>query len=126
MKPPKTSGAAIANPVAIRRNVGRCTWVSRTAKWNDTAPTISYYASNTTGVARDAGHRMIEVAGFSKTYEKVHAVESLSFSVAAGEVLGLVGPNGAGKTTTLRSLCGIIHPTAGTIRINGHDLRQEG
>jgi ABC-2 type transport system ATP-binding protein len=69
---------------------------------------------------------LIEVSGLSKSYADTVAVTDLSFSVAAGEVLGLVGPNGAGKTTTLRSLCGIINPGAGTIRIAGHDLRTEG
>ena len=69
---------------------------------------------------------MIEVSALSKSYGAVTAVDSLSFGVAAGEVLGLVGPNGAGKTTTLRCLCGIIHPTSGAIRVAGHDLRTEG
>ncbi len=68
---------------------------------------------------------MIEVVGLSKSYGAVMAVDRLSFSVAPGEILGLVGPNGAGKTTTLRSLCGIISPTAGTIRIAGHDLQSD-
>jgi ABC-2 type transport system ATP-binding protein len=69
---------------------------------------------------------MIEVSGLSKSYGDVRAVDALSFAVSGGEVLGLVGPNGAGKTTTLRSLCGIIHPDQGTIRIDGHDLRSDG
>jgi ABC-2 type transport system ATP-binding protein len=68
---------------------------------------------------------MIEVSGLSKSYGALKAVDSLSFSVKPGEVLGLVGPNGAGKTTTLRSLVGIINPSAGTIRIAGHDLQIE-
>ncbi len=69
---------------------------------------------------------VIDVSGLTKTYGDITAVQSLSFSVAAGEVLGLVGPNGAGKTTTLRSMCGIVNPTEGTIRIAGHDLRTDG
>jgi ABC-2 type transport system ATP-binding protein len=69
---------------------------------------------------------MIEVSGLTKTYGTVTAVDSLSFGVAPGEVLGLVGPNGAGKTTTLRCLCGIINPTVGNIRIANHDLRTDG
>src|SRR5690349_7875824 len=68
---------------------------------------------------------MIRVESLGKLYGDFKAVESLSFTVEPGEVLGLVGPNGAGKTTTLRSLCGIIRPTSGEISINGHDLLQE-
>src|SRR6266550_4184870 len=67
---------------------------------------------------------MIEVQGLTKSYGSVAAVGDLSFSVAPGEVLGLVGPNGAGKTTTLRSLAGIVRPAAGTIRIGGHDMER--
>ena len=68
---------------------------------------------------------MIEVQGLSKLYGSLVAVDDLSFSVAPGEVLGLVGPNGAGKTTTLRSLVGIIRPSRGSIRIGGHDLEAD-
>ena len=69
---------------------------------------------------------VIEVHDLTKTYGAVTAVAGLSFDVRRGEVLGLVGPNGAGKTTTLRSLCGIINPTGGAIRVAGHDLRLDG
>lgn len=69
---------------------------------------------------------IIAVHDLTKTYGAVTAVAGLSFAVRGGEVLGLVGPNGAGKTTTLRSLCGIINPTNGTIRVAGHDLRLDG
>ena len=65
---------------------------------------------------------MIEVDGLSKLYGDFPAVQQLSFRVAPGDVLGLVGPNGAGKTTTLRSIAGILVPTAGRIRIDGLDL----
>ena len=65
---------------------------------------------------------MIEVAGLTKLYGDFPAVRDLSFSVAPGEVLGLVGPNGAGKTTTLRSIAGIIAPTSGRIEVAGVDL----
>lgn len=64
----------------------------------------------------------VEVRNLTKRYGTFTAVDDLSFSVAAGEVLGLVGPNGAGKTTTLRALGGIHPPTGGEIRICGHDL----
>jgi ABC-2 type transport system ATP-binding protein len=65
---------------------------------------------------------MIEVTGLRKQYGDFIAVHDLSFSVSAGEVLGLVGPNGAGKTTSLRSIAGIIPPTAGHITLAGHDI----
>ena len=65
---------------------------------------------------------MIEVTGLTKRYGAFTAVQDLSFVVRPGEVLGLVGPNGAGKTTTLRSIAGIIPPSAGTVRLAGHDL----
>lgn len=68
---------------------------------------------------------MIEVDGLQKLYGDFPAVQSLSFQVGAGEVLGLVGPNGAGKTTTIRSIAGIIIPTGGRIRIAGHDLAKD-
>lgn len=68
---------------------------------------------------------MIDVSGFTKVYGETVAVQSLSFTVAPGDVLGLVGPNGAGKTTTLRSLAGILQPTSGTIRIAGVDLQAD-
>lgn len=67
---------------------------------------------------------MIEVQGLTKLYGTLEAVRDLSFSVRAGEVLGLVGPNGAGKTTTLRSIVGIVRPTHGTIRVGGHDVER--
>ena len=68
---------------------------------------------------------MIEVADLTKLYDKFVAVDGLSLTVRAGEVLGLVGQNGAGKTTTLRCLAGIIPPTSGSVRLGGHDLVTE-
>jgi len=65
---------------------------------------------------------VIEVAGLSKLYGDFAAVSDLSFTVRAGEVLGLVGPNGAGKTTTLRSIAGIIPASAGRVQIAGREL----
>ena len=58
---------------------------------------------------------MIEVINLTKNYGSVVAVDSLSFDVKQGHILGLVGPNGAGKTTTLRALAGVHPPTDGQI-----------
>jgi ABC-2 type transport system ATP-binding protein len=68
---------------------------------------------------------MVQVESLTKLYGDFTAVSELSFSLQAGEVLGLVGPNGAGKTTTLRCLAGIIPPTRGAVRVAGHDIVRE-
>ena len=65
---------------------------------------------------------MIEVEQLTKEYGK-NGVRGLSFTVRPGEIVGLLGPNGAGKTTTLKSIAGITHPSSGTIRVAGLDLR---
>src|ERR1700724_3012063 len=71
----------------------------------------------------------ISVEHFGRTYASSSgaftAVDDLSFEVGSGEIVGLIGPNGAGKTTTLRSLAGILRPTSGRVRIDGHDLIED-
>ena len=62
---------------------------------------------------------VIEVRGLTKRFGPVLAVDRLSFTVEAGEVVGFLGPNGAGKTTTLRMLLGLVRPGAGTATVNG-------
>ena len=64
----------------------------------------------------------IVVEDYHKTYDRTVAVRGISFSVAPGEILGLVGPNGAGKTSTLRAIAGILRPTGGHISVAGHDV----
>jgi ABC-2 type transport system ATP-binding protein len=65
---------------------------------------------------------MIAVDGLTKMYGSLKAVDGLSFTVGRGEVVGLIGPNGAGKTTTLKCMVGIQAPSAGSVRIDGHDI----
>jgi ABC-2 type transport system ATP-binding protein len=64
----------------------------------------------------------ISVQGLRRSYGAFTAVHDLSFEVRSGEIVGLIGPNGAGKTTTLRTLAGILKPTAGRVTIDGHDM----
>ena len=52
------------------------------------------------------------------------AVNDISFTVRRGEIFGFLGANGAGKTTTIRTLCGILNPTSGTVLVNGQDVTQ--
>ncbi|WP_049566608.1 ABC transporter ATP-binding protein [Nonomuraea sp. SBT364] len=65
----------------------------------------------------------IEVVDLSQRFGAVLAVDRLSLTIPAGMFYGIVGPNGAGKTTTLTAMCGLREPTAGTVRVAGHDLR---
>ena len=70
----------------------------------------------------------IDVRDLQKTYRtpfarrKVEALRGVSFSVERGKIFGFVGPNGAGKTTTIRTLMGLIRPTAGSAKILGHAI----
>jgi len=71
------------------------------------------------------GLSAIEVRGLTKRYGKLLAVDNVDFDVKDGEIFGFMGPNGAGKTTTVMMLTSFLEPTAGTIRIHGHDLPKE-
>jgi ABC-2 type transport system ATP-binding protein len=64
----------------------------------------------------------LDVVRLSKKYGDFVAVNDFSFSVEAGEILGLVGPNGAGKTSTLRAIAGIHPATDGRVVVCGYDL----
>lgn len=57
---------------------------------------------------------------FKREYKYVEAVKGVSFELEPGEVVGFLGANGAGKTTTLKMLTGLIHPSSGEARVNGH------
>ena len=61
---------------------------------------------------------------FHRKFTIARAVDDLSFSINAGERVGFLGPNGAGKTTTLKVLSGLLHATAGSVRVGGRDPRQ--
>jgi len=67
------------------------------------------------------GMKLIETCDLTKRYGSFTALDSLSFSVEPGEVVGLLGPNGSGKTTALRILMGFLRPTSGLARIAGYD-----
>ena len=67
----------------------------------------------------------IDVQDLTKRYEVSTAVDRISFTVNAGEIMGFLGPNGAGKTTTLRILTGMLAPTSGSVKINGLDIETQ-
>ncbi|QKG85705.1 ABC transporter ATP-binding protein [Kroppenstedtia pulmonis] len=62
---------------------------------------------------------VIDINGFSKSYEGTSVVHNLSLKILKGEAFGLLGPNGAGKTTILESIVGLRKPSAGSIQVMG-------
>ena len=67
----------------------------------------------------------ITVTNLTKRYDKVLAVDAISFSAPHGATVGLLGGNGAGKTTTIAMMLGLLVPTAGNIHILGHDMARD-
>jgi ABC-2 type transport system ATP-binding protein len=67
---------------------------------------------------------IIEVEQLTKRFGDVMAIDTLSFTVAPGEILGLLGPNGAGKTTTIQLLLGLTTPTSGMVRVFGLEVQK--
>ena len=67
----------------------------------------------------------IETFRLTKRYGGDRGIEDLSMEVPEGEIFGFLGPNGAGKTTTIRTLVGLLHPTAGSARVFGLDIVSE-
>ena len=68
---------------------------------------------------------MIDVEYLSRAYGDFLAVDSVSFHIKPGEIVGLLGHNGAGKTTIMKMLSGYLEPSAGKVRIDGKDLNGE-
>ena len=68
---------------------------------------------------------MIQVDRLQKTFGSVVAVDSISFQVEKGEIVGFLGPNGAGKTTTMRILTCFIPATSGNVKVAGHDVMKQ-
>ena len=64
----------------------------------------------------------LEIAGVSKRFGEVAALDKFDFRLGIGEVVGLVGPNGAGKTTLFNLISGILRPDCGVIRLQGRDI----
>lgn len=76
---------------------------------------------------RQSNHseKVLEVSELSKRYGEISAVEKLSFTVARGEIVGLLGVNGAGKTTTINMILGVLAPSSGQILIDGFDITRQ-
>lgn len=71
------------------------------------------------------GEKVLSVSGLSKLYGQTMAVDGITFDVERNEIVGLLGPNGAGKTTTINMILGVLEPTAGSISVDGVELRAQ-
>ncbi|MBI1281002.1 MAG: ATP-binding cassette domain-containing protein [Anaerolineaceae bacterium] len=67
---------------------------------------------------------IIQVDHLTKKFEDFTAVNDISFEVREGEIFGFLGPNGAGKSTTIKTLCTLLQPTSGHIRVAGYDVEE--
>ena len=66
---------------------------------------------------------IVSVANLSKTYASgLRALKNISLDILRGEIFALLGPNGAGKTTLIGIICGIVNPSEGGVRVDGHDI----
>jgi ABC-2 type transport system ATP-binding protein len=68
---------------------------------------------------------MLEVSNLIKRFNRIPAVDGVSFVIRPGEILGYLGPNGAGKSTTVKMLVGLIEPTEGKILFHGEEVRND-
>ena len=68
---------------------------------------------------------MIKVSHLTKRYGDITAVDDISFEIEKGELFGFLGPNGAGKTSTINMIIGLSRPTAGTITVDGIDVKNQ-
>src|SRR6202167_4367312 len=65
----------------------------------------------------------ISISHLSKTYASgFQALKDVSLDIRSGEIFALLGPNGAGKTTLINIVCGIVKPSAGSVKVDGHDI----
>jgi len=72
--------------------------------------------------AADTAPRVLEVEAITKQFDGLRAVDGVSFSVSAGEILGIIGPNGAGKTVLINLVSGFYPATSGRVRLLGEDV----
>ncbi|MGZ5037821.1 MAG: ABC transporter ATP-binding protein [Usitatibacter sp.] len=69
---------------------------------------------------------MISISNLTKTYASgLQALKRVDLEIRKGEIFALLGPNGAGKTTLISIVCGIVTPTSGDVRVDGHDIRRD-
>jgi ABC-2 type transport system ATP-binding protein len=76
-------------------------------------------------MAEKIANSMIEASGLTKYYGSFVAIENVTFSIPAGQIVSFLGPNGAGKSTTMKILTGVVAPSAGTGSIAGKNIETD-
>src|SRR5688500_2396298 len=100
----------------------RRTHASIATAWRRCSPSHFRTRSHERRAHMDA---VVETTALTKRYGSVQALADCDLALPRGKVTGLVGPNGAGKTTLIHLAVGLLRPTAGTVRIFGHDSVRE-
>lgn len=67
----------------------------------------------------------LQIQNLTKIYDQQKAVDSISFSVKEGEIVGFLGPNGAGKSTTMKIVTGYLPPSSGIVKVGGYDVQEQ-
>ena len=67
----------------------------------------------------------IEARGLTRRFGKLVAVDHVDLTIPRARIYGFLGPNGSGKSTTIRMLCGLLEPSAGTVRVLGHEMPRD-
>jgi ABC-2 type transport system ATP-binding protein len=68
-----------------------------------------------------SGEAVIEIRGLGRRFKNTHALSGIDLDIKRGELFGIVGPDGSGKTTLIQSICAILDPTKGSIKVDGFD-----
>ena len=68
--------------------------------------------------------KVIEIDKLVKKFDDFVAIDNISLSIDEGEIYGLLGPNGAGKSTTISTICGLVRPSSGDIKIMGTSIKK--
>ena len=93
---------------------------------SETSPAVGHNAPPVLEVENLKKHFPVKKGVLRHTIGQVYAVDDVTFSIGAGETLGLVGESGCGKSTVARTVLRLIEPTAGTIKLDGHDVTRLG
>ena len=67
----------------------------------------------------------IVARGLTRRFGRVTAVDGIDLEIPRARIYGFLGPNGSGKSTTIRMLCGLLHPSAGTVQVLGHEMPRD-